>query len=134
MRRFHELRHRTVTTAVVAIIVLSVATPLASIAAASAAPMHPGVTTPTIKATPPSGAPGSPVAVTGSGWAPSTRVFVSFRDSTGVKTHVGSAMTDANGMLSVNVMVPAGAAKGVGRFNGKDRTSLQHANVKFTVT
>ena len=99
---------------------------------ASAATRAPS--TPTLSVKPSSGAPGSSFTISGSGWTPSSHVHLLFRDANGVKTSFGNAPTDANGNLSMQVKVPSGAAKGVAHVNGKDRSSSEHANTKFTVT
>jgi hypothetical protein len=88
-----------------------------------------------ISVSPTSGAAGSAVLVTGTGFTAAGTVRVQFKDSAGVRTLVAkNVVVNATGGFSVAVTVPATAPLGASHFNANEKSSLQRAAAPYTVT
>jgi hypothetical protein len=93
------------------------------------------VTNAAVAVSPSSGAPGSPITVTGSGWTAGEKVTVSFKAHDGTKTTLGSATANASGSFSLATSVPAGATPGSASIVGKGAfAKLSSAAAAFNVT
>jgi hypothetical protein len=80
-----------------------------------------------------SGSPGSALTVTGTNFGPVENVKLTFVDSVGVKTPIGSVSSNVAGGFSKSVTIPAGAASGQGRIVAAGVTSKLSAKKPFTV-
>jgi hypothetical protein len=80
-----------------------------------------------------SGSPGSSVTVTGKNFGPAENVKLTFVDSVGVKTAVGSVSSNIAGGFSKSITIPAGAASGSGKILATGATSKLSARKPFTV-
>jgi Tol biopolymer transport system component len=80
---------------------------------------------------PSGGAAGSTIQVSGSDFLSEQTVKLSFRDSAGVKTSLGKAVTPLSGGFTKTVTIPAGAASGQAKIVAAGGTLTATAN--FTV-
>jgi hypothetical protein len=84
---------------------------------------------PCIAANPPSGPPGSTTTVKGKGFAANESVTISFAG-----TVVGTATTNASGLFSKVITVPAGATRGAHAITAVGATSNLPTQTSFNVT
>ena len=82
---------------------------------------------------PASGPAGASVTVSGSSFPPNDKVKLSFTDSAGTVTVLGTATTDASGAFSQGVTIPAGAAAGAGKLGAKSTFAGMQVLKTFTV-
>ncbi len=80
-----------------------------------------------------SGPPGTSVTATGAAFGPNETVKLTFLDSAGHKTSLGSATADGTGAFTKNVTIPASAPLGKGKVQGKGATSGLKAHATFKV-
>ena len=93
-------------------------------------PLHVGA----IAVQPASGAAGTAITITGSGFIEKDRVKLVFHDAGAVATVLGTATADATGAFTFPSTVPAGAALGKGRITYSARSGLIGKAAAFTVT
>jgi hypothetical protein len=74
----------------------------------------------TVAVSPGSGAAGSAITITGSGWIAGAKVTITFKAHDGTKFTLGNATANASGAISFPTTVPAGAAAGSAQITGKD--------------
>ncbi len=87
-----------------------------------------------LKLAPKSGPPGTSVRVTGSGFAPSEQVKLTYTDSVNGKTPLGTFTTNSTGGFTAHVTIPPNATVGVQTIGSTGLTSGQRPTAKFTVT
>jgi hypothetical protein len=71
-----------------------------------------------------SGAPGTPVTVSGTGWEPSSQQLITFNDHNHQNTQK-IVPTDASGDFSTVFTIPSGAATGTGGFVARNAVNLK---------
>jgi hypothetical protein len=81
-----------------------------------------------------SGAPGSALTVSGSGYVPGDTVKIFFIDHKGVKTQIGSATVGEGGEYSTEVTVPASAAAGAGTVRATSTLYPVNVSGPYTVS
>jgi fibronectin-binding autotransporter adhesin len=81
-----------------------------------------------------SGAPGSTVTLTGSGYLPGDQVTPTFTDHKGTVTTLPTATVNASGELSEEVTIPAAAALGTGTFKATTAQTGLRITDGFNVT
>jgi hypothetical protein len=79
-------------------------------------------------------AAGSSVTVTGSNYGPAEVVTISFKDSAGTTSSLGTVTTAEDGSFSTSVTIPSTAAAGAGTVSAKGGTSRLSASKALTVT
>src|SRR5205823_12972021 len=91
-------------------------------------------TTAAVTLAPTSGSPGSAFTVNGAGFPPNDTITLTFKDSVGTTTSLGTTSTDAAGTFTKNVAVPAGAASGSATVSAKSALVGVQAGRTFNVT
>ncbi len=81
-----------------------------------------------------SGAPGSSVTISGSGYLPGDTVTLVFTDHKGIKTTLASVVTNSSGEYSTEVAIPGSAAVGAATIKATSTQSKVHVSEAFKVT
>jgi hypothetical protein len=81
-----------------------------------------------------SGTPGSSLTVSGTGYLPGDTITISYTDHKGVKTVLGTAVTNESGEYSTEATIPASAATGAGTIKATSADSLVNVTQTFKVT
>ena len=124
--RLRRIRSPHVLVVTVAFVALILSAPIAANAV---------VCTCSLSLSPTSGAAGSTVMVTGSGFTAGGTVRLQFVDSAKVRFLVSKKIPlDLTGGFVVMVTVPSTAALGIGNFSANEKFSLQRTKAPYTIT